>query len=405
MAVPRGLVHGDVDEGYGPVADAFRQNFAERDEIGAACAVYRDGRKVVDLWGGFRDGGTRQPWCEDTVVTMFSTTKGLAALTLALAHSRGWLDYEQPVAAYWPQFAWRGKSDITVRQLLAHQAGLAAIDLPLSIGDLADLDLLAAVLALQTPLWKPGSRHGYHGITFGWYAGELLRCVDPEGRSLGRFFAEVIAQPLGAEFFIGLPDGFDLNRRANLQGYRQWEAPLHLGEVPRGVMKALLTPGSLFRRAFANPPELSHAANFNRPELLRIELPAGNGTGEVRAVAGIYGAVVSGGAGLTAATLELLTAPARPPSDGILDLVVGVPIMYSLGFVKPTREYPFGSCANAAFAAAGNGGSFGLADPDTGVGYCYAPNRLGMGLTDEREVALRDALYRDVLGERPQRAQ
>lgn len=401
--VPPELVHGDVDVGYGPVADAFRRNFAERDEVGASCAVYRDGRKVVDLWGGFSDRLTRQAWREDTVVTMFSTTKGLAALTLALAHSRGWLDYEQPVASYWPQFAWRNKNEITVRQLLGHQGGLAALDIPLSTTDLADLDVLAAVLALQAPLWQPGTRHGYHGVTFGWYAGELLRRVDPQARSLGRFFAEEIAQPLDADFFIGLPVDFDLSRRATIHGRSPWESLLHLNEVPRRALRGLFTPGSLLRRAFANPPELSSAANFNCPELLRIELPAGNGTGEVRAVAAIYGAVASGGAGLSAPTLDLLSAPAQMPSGGTVDLVMGIPIVYSLGFVKPAREYPFGSSANAAFAAAGNGGSFGMADPDTGIGYCYAPNRHGMGLTDEREITLRDALYREVLGERSQR--
>ena len=208
------LVHGDVDEGYGPVADAFRRNFADRREVGAACAVYRNGRKVVDLWGGYRDGVRRLPWREDTVVVMYSTTKGVSSLALALAHSRGLLDYDAPVAAYWPEFAWRGKSGITVRQLLSHQAGLPVIDIPLTLADLADLDVVAAAIALQRPLWAPGTRHGYHTISLGWYEGELLRRVDPAGRSLGRFFADEIAAPLHIDFYIGLPDGFDLDRRA-----------------------------------------------------------------------------------------------------------------------------------------------------------------------------------------------
>jgi CubicO group peptidase (beta-lactamase class C family) len=184
--VPSGLVRGDVDEGYGPVADAFRRNFAERGEVGAACAVYRDGRKVVDLWGGYRDGVAREPWREDTVVVMYSTTKGVASLAPALAHSRGLLDHDERVAAYWPEFAWRGKQDITVRQLLSHQAGLPVIDVPLTVADLADLDVVAAATALQRPLWTAGTRHGYHGISLGWYEGELVRRVDRHtGRSAG----------------------------------------------------------------------------------------------------------------------------------------------------------------------------------------------------------------------------
>ncbi|MFD0519860.1 serine hydrolase domain-containing protein [Paractinoplanes durhamensis] len=218
VAVAPELIHGDVDEGYGPVADAFRRNFAERGEIGAACTVYRGGRKVVDLWGGYRDGVKRLPWQADTVVVMYSTTKGVSSLALALAHSRGLLDYDERVAAYWPEFGWRGKGGITVRQLLSHQAGLPIVDVPLTVADLGDLDFMAAALAIQRPLWAAGTRHGYHTITLGWYESELLRRVDPGGRSIGRYFADEIAGPLGLSFYIGLPDDFDMARRATIHG-------------------------------------------------------------------------------------------------------------------------------------------------------------------------------------------
>jgi CubicO group peptidase (beta-lactamase class C family) len=401
--VPPALVRGDVDEGYGPVADAFRRNFAERGEIGAACAVYRDGRKVVDLWGGYRDGETRAEWCADTVVVMFSTTKGVSSLALALAHSRGLFDYDAPVAAYWPEFAWRGKAAITVRQLLSHQAGLPVLDIPLTIADLADLDLVAAVLALQQPLWAPGTRHGYHGITLGWYESELLRRVEPASRSLGRFFAEEIAAPLGLDFWIGLPEGFEFERRATVHGRGPWESLVHFREFPRGLLLAMMRPGSITRRAFGNPRELLVDVNLNRPDVLAVEIPAANGIGEARAVAAAYSAAVTGELGLSDETLAALVCPAAPPSGGVEDLVLRAPTSFSLGNVKPMPGLPFGSSANAAFGTPGNGGSFGFADPDTGVGYCYAPNRLGFGLVDEREIALRDALYHDVLGERPQR--
>ena len=401
--VPRELIRGDVEEGYGPVADAFRRNFAERGEIGAACTVFRGGRKVVDLWGGYRDGVRRLPWHEDTVVLMYSTTKGMSALTLALAHSRGLLDHDRPVAAYWPEFAWRGKQDITVRQLLAHQAGLPVADIPLTIADLADPDVVAAAIALQRPLWTPGTRHGYHAITLGWYESELLRRVDPAGRTLGHFFAEEVAAPLSIDFFIGVPDGFGPERRAAVHGRRSLTMLLHLREYAPRTLLTMLKPGSLARRSVSNPRELMVDTALNTPELLRVEIPAGNGVGEPRAVAAAYDAALSGRLGLTAATRQALAQPPRMPSGGPVDMVLQTPTRFSLGFVRPTSDVPFGSAANAAFGAPGNGGSFGLADPDTGIGYCYAPNRLGFGLLDEREIAIRDALYREVLGERPQR--
>lgn len=400
--VPPELIHGDVEEGYGAVADAFRRNFAERGEVGAACAVYREGQKVVDLWGGYRDGERRLPWREDTVVVMMSTTKGVSSLAMALAHSRGLLDYDEQVAAYWPQFAWRGKEEITVRQLLSHQGGLPVIDIPLTVADLADMDLMAAVLAVQRPLWTPGTRHGYHAMTLGWYEGELLRRVDPDRRSLGRFFAEEIAAPLGIEFYIGLPEDFDLERRATIHGRDSLQMLLHMREYAPRTLLAMLKPGSLARRSLTNPPELMVDTAYNTVEMLRVEVPAGNGIGQPRAVAAAYEAALTGKLGLSGATLDALVRPAQLPSGGPVDVLLKTPIVFSLGYMKPMPTFPFGSAANAAFGTPGNGGSFGFADPDTGIGYCYAPNRLGFGLTDQRETALRDALYSGVLGERSQ---
>lgn len=403
--VPADLIRGDVAEGYGPVMDVFRDNFAERGEVGAACAVYRDGVKVVDLWGGYMDGRTREPWRQDTVVTMMSTTKGVSSLALALAHSRGLLDYDARVATYWPQFAWRGKGEVTVRQLLSHQAGLPVIDVPMTMSDLADPDLVAAAAALQRPLWAPGTRHGYHSITLGWYESELLRRVDPAHRSLGRFFADEVAGPLGAEFYIGLPAGFDRTRVATIHGARKYEYLLHLYQVPPRMLLSMFTPGSLISRSFANPADLLDSTAYDRDDVLRVEIPAGNGTGEPRGVAVAYGAAVSDQLGLTAKTLEALVQPTQPPSGGIVDMVLKEPMVYSLGYMKPTAFFPFGGSDDSAFGTPGSGGSFGFADLQTKVGYCYAPNRMGLGLsdvTDQREIALRHALYHGVLGERSQ---
>ncbi|GAA0815738.1 serine hydrolase domain-containing protein [Spirilliplanes yamanashiensis] len=403
--VPPGMVHGDVDEGYGPVADAFRRNFAERDEVGAACAVYRHGRKVVDLWGGYRDGGRGLPWEADTVVVMYSTTKGVASLAVALAHARGLFGWDTPVADYWPEFAWRGKERITVRQLLAHQAGLPVLDVGLTVADLADPDLVAAALALQRPLWEPGTRHGYHAITLGWYESELLRRTDPLRRSLGRFFADEIARPLGLDFCIGVTDDEVLRRRATIHGGRTGlQMLLHLRDFGPRTLAAMLKPGSATRLSVSNPPELTSDTALNTPELLRVEIPAGNGIGRPSAVAAAYDAALTGALGLTPATLEALVRPAEVPAGGDEDVLLKVPARFSLGYLKPTPAVPFGSASDTAFGTPGSGGSFGLADPDTGIGYCYAPNRLGFGLLDEREIAVRQALFHDVLGERPQAA-
>jgi CubicO group peptidase (beta-lactamase class C family) len=405
MDVPARLIGGDVDRGYGQVADAFRRNFAAGREVGAACCVYRDGRKVVDLWGGYRDGVRELPWRADTMVCVMSTTKGMASMALAVAHSRGLFDYDQPVAAYWPAFAANGKETVTVRQLLSHQAGLAAIDQPLDLDILADRDTLAAIIAAQRPAWEPGTRHGYHGISLGWYEGELLRRVDPAGRSLGRFFADEVAGPLGIDFHIGLPPEMDRDRLATFHSYKPAEMLLHLGEFPARFVLAFLNPRSLTGRTFGNPRMLSLMDNYNRPEVQALESPASNGIGEARAIARAYGALATGGheLGITPDTLTALSEPARPPSEGIRDLVLHVDSVFSLGYVKPFPRLRFGTRAGRAFGTPGGGGSFGFADPDEGIGFAYVMNRAGFRLFDDpREVALRDALYRG-LGGPPQR--
>jgi CubicO group peptidase (beta-lactamase class C family) len=191
-------IHGTVAPGFEEVEAEFRKNFRERDELGAACAIYHEGEKVVDLWGGYRDLERRFPWQEDTLVLVYSATKGLAGMTVAVAHSRGLLDYDERVSTYWPEFAQGGKESITVRQLLSHQAGLSGLDKSLDLATIADPQRLAATIARQRPAWEPGTRHGYHGISLGWYEGELIRRVDPKRRSIGGFFQEEIAEPLGA---------------------------------------------------------------------------------------------------------------------------------------------------------------------------------------------------------------
>jgi CubicO group peptidase (beta-lactamase class C family) len=253
IAVSADQIHGDVDTGYGKVADAFRASFRDGAEVGAAVAVYRDGVKVVDLWGGYRNGVARQPWQPDTMVNMFSTTKGVAALVMAVAVSRGLFSYDARVADYWPEFAQAGKGDVTVRQLLGHQAGLCALKPKPALADVADPDRLAPILAGQVPAWRPGTRHGYHAITLGWYESQLIRRTDPAGRTLGRFLADEIVRPLGLDVHIGLPDSVDRERVAHVHNWVRAETLLHLKVMPPGFVGASLNPVGLTARTIAVP--------------------------------------------------------------------------------------------------------------------------------------------------------
>ena len=395
-------VSGWTAPGFEPVRAAFERNFAAGQELGAACAAYVDGVPVVDLWGGFRDRARREPWERETLVPVFSTTKGMASMAVAVGHSRGLFDYHAPVATYWPEFGRNGKDHVTVRQLLAHQAGVAAIDAPLTLQTARDLDALAAAIAPQRPAWQPGTRHGYHGITIGFYEGELLRRVDPLHRSLGRYFQEEVAAPLGASFYIGLPASVPDARIAELQAFRPAAMLLHLDTLPAGMVLAVMNPRSLTARSL-NPLRLHRPAEIFVPENRDIELGAGGGIGEARAIAKLYGDLATGGRalGLRAETLAALAGPAQPPTGGIRDVILHVDTSFSLGFWKPFPAFRFGAPAGTAFGTPGLGGSFGFADPAVGLGFVYAPNRLGFRMWDDpREKTIRDAVYRCLAGRR-----
>jgi CubicO group peptidase (beta-lactamase class C family) len=401
--VPAELIQGDVDEGYGKVADAFRRNFAERGDVGAACAVYREGRKVVDLWGGYRDGVRKLPWNEDTLVTVFSATKGMSSLVIPVAHSRGLLDVDERVATYWPEFAQNGKAEVTVRQLLSHQAGLAVLDERIDLDIARDPDRLGAILAAQKPAWEPGTRHGYHAITIGFYESELLRRVDPQHRTLGRFFADEIAAPLGVEFYIGVPDSVPDERLATIHAFKPVEMLLHLNKQPLRLVVSMLNPRGVLSRAMRTMPLLMQPGAFNRREVLAVELPSVNGTGLVRSMAQAYGEMATGGQqlGIQAETLSLLEEPGTDPSGSRRDLVVQMDTRFSLGYLKPFPGFEFGS-SSRAYGTPGGGGSLGFVDPDAAVGYAYGMNRVGFyNPIDPREVAVRGAVY-EVIGGRPQ---
>jgi CubicO group peptidase (beta-lactamase class C family) len=381
-------IDGDVSRGFEAVRDAFCENFARRGELGGACCAYVNGQKVVDLWGGIRNEKTREPWERDTMVIVYSASKGLAAMTLALAHSRGWLDYDERVCAYWPEFARNGKERITVRQLLAHQAGLFAFEEPIDRNLVADLNRLAAVLARQRPAWEPGTRLAYHAITLGFYEGELLRRVDPKHRTLGQFFQDEIAARLGEEVYIRLPEETPDARLAMISRARLIDM---LMNFPFRLMLDALNPRSNINRAligsqFAHDDRRIYARNF--------EVPSGGAVATARGIAHAYSDFATGGRvlGVLPSTLALLAAPAVPPAHGFRDECLRGEVQFSLGFMKPSLNWPFGG--PHSFGSPGSGGSLGFADPDAGVGYAYVTSKMGTRLTgDPRDIALRDAVY------------
>jgi CubicO group peptidase (beta-lactamase class C family) len=388
VAVDRVVVEGQSSAGFEAVREAFAENFTRRGELGGACCVYHRGKKVVDLWGGIRNRQTGEPWQADTMVLVYSATKGLAAMTLAIAHSRGWLDYEERIAHYWPEFAQHGKDGITVRQLLAHQAGLFALDVPVDRETVADLDRLAVVLARQRPAWEPGTRQAYHAITLGFYENELLRRIDPQHRTIGQFFQDEIATPLGLDAYIRLPEHIPNSRLASLARPRPFDM---LFGFPLRFTLEVMNPRSKIVRALRGS-ELPHD---ERSIYARdLEVPSGGAVGTARAIAHAYGVFAHGGheLGLRKETLNLLAAPAVPPTHGFYDECFKGAVQFALGFMKPSPVWPFGT--PSSFGSPGSGGSLGFADPALGVGYAYVTSQMGTALTgDPRDLALRNALY------------
>jgi CubicO group peptidase (beta-lactamase class C family) len=382
-------ISGFAKPGFESVRQAFVDNFERRNDLGAACCVYCRGEKVVDLWGGIRNKSTHEPWEEDTMVLVASTTKGLAGLAMALAQSRGLFEYDERVSAYWPEFAQQGKDAITVRQLLSHQAGLYALDVVPESDLVADPDRLASVLARQRPEWKPGTRQAYHAITLGFYESELLRRVDPRHRSLGRFFRDELAGPLGLEFYIGLPEEIPNARLATIDRASPSSA---LFNMPIRLALSAVNPRSRFRRSLLGSlPEESE-----RVYARGLEVPSGGGVGTARAIAKAYGVFADGGnqLGLRQETLDQLMAPAVPAVHGFYDECLKVDVQFSLGFMKPSEKDPFAH--PSAYGAPGTGGSIGFADPHAKIGFAYVPNRWGFYLSDPRSAALRTAMYRSI---------
>jgi CubicO group peptidase (beta-lactamase class C family) len=384
-------LHGTVDPRFARVKEAFAENFRERNEVGAAVAVTIDGRPVVDLWAGHADQARTRPWQRNTIVNVYSTTKGMAALCLHQLVEQGRVDLDAPVARYWPEFAQAGKGTMPVHHLLGHRSGLAAVK-PILPGEaLYEWDAMVAALAAEAPWWEPGTAHGYHAVTFGWLVGEVVRRVT--GKSLGTYFREAIAEPLGMDFHIGLVDS-EHHRVAEMSTI---PLPEPDGDGLQLAMVMISDPEGLAARAFMNPPSLGRGPNI--PEWRRAEIPGANGHGDARSLARVYGALASGGTvdGVHVLSPESVARCHAELSHGA-DLVLQRATRFGHGFMLP-QDAPDARIGRGprAFGHPGAGGSLGFADPDAGIGFGYVMNRMGPRiLLDPRAIALVDAVYEAV---------
>jgi len=379
-------IHGSVDPKFEGVRRAFAENFESAGEIGAAVSVVVEGRTVVDLWAGHADPERTRPWERDTLVNVYSTTKGMTALCAHQLVDEGKLDLDAPVARYWPEFAAADKGRIPVRWLLSHRAGLPAVRQLLPGDALFDWDAMTGALAAESPWWDPGTQHGYHAVTFGWLVGEVVRRIT--GMSLGATFREKIARPLGADFWIGLPDR-EHERVARLGAPPM--APPTPGGEPSLMEIVMREPEGMTARAFANPPSIMTSANT--PAWRRAEIPGANGQANARAIATIYGAAADDALpSLGAESVERCrTEQSRGP-----DAVLRLSTRMGLGFMLPQRgvEGAFFGPSDRVFGHPGAGGSLGFADPEAKLGFGYVMNRMGPHiLIDPRAARLVDAAY------------
>ncbi|MEU4534221.1 serine hydrolase domain-containing protein [Streptosporangium sp. NPDC023825] len=383
-------IGGNTAPGFEGVREAFAANLAGGQEVGAAVGVYLHGRKVVDLWGGIADPATGRRWERDTLQVVFSTTKGVTAACAHLLAQRGELDLDAPVADYWPEFAANGKERIPVRWLLTHQAGLPAIDHPITPAEAIAWEPMVTALAAQRPLWEPGTAHGYHAHTYGWLVGEVVRRVT--GRSLGTFLAEEIAAPLGLDLWIGLPET-ELHRVSRIVA-----APIDLDAFARIDLDSLPEPTREVMRAYADPTSLTRRStgvitpmpNHDDPAEQVAEMPSSNGICTARALARFYAALigeVDGHRILTPGTLAAATAE----QAGGVDRVLRVPVRIGTGFGLPTPDAFWYS--PTAFGFPGYGGSLGFADPATGLAFGYVMNHIQEGVPDGRAADLLAAVH------------
>jgi CubicO group peptidase (beta-lactamase class C family) len=378
-------IKGFVAPGFESAREAFAENFrreGDYQEVGAALAAFHRGRRVVDLWGGWADGARTRPWEEDTLVNIWSATKGATAVAVAVLVDRGLIGYDDLVTRVWPEFGQAGKAATTIGQVMSHQAGLPGFIEPTDIDDQFDFAGCVAKLERQAPAWEPGSRTSYHAMTYGWLAGEIIRRVS--GGRPGQFLASEICGPLKADIFIGLPETLD-GRAAEILGPRRTPDAATFDLTPAAMM------------ALVNPEQ--DATTPNRREWRAAEIPAASGQASAMGLARLYGALVGGGAlegirVLSPGAIARMTAAAT--NEGRADMFLGFVDCWGMG-VALNRPGLYGPNPRA-FGHSGWGGSFGCADPDAGVSIGYVCNQMGPELVgDPRTARLCEAVIQSAV--------
>lgn len=376
-------VDGSSDAAFVGVRDAFAAGFADGLELGASLSISVDGRNVVDVWGGHLDADKTRPWERDSLVCVFSCTKGVVAIATMWAVERGFVDLAAPVASYWPEFAAEGKGQLPVQWLLTHEAGLPAISARMPPGSLSDWEAMTTALAAQAPWWEPGTAHGYHGVTYGHLIGEVLRRAT--GRTCGELIRDELASPLDIELWMPVPRDLDGD-----------VADLVVEMSPDGTFFDAWDPKtSLGPRSFGNPPDSNDPSHCMTEQWRRAEIPSANLHSNARGLDRLYAVLAVGGTSdeLTLASPALVEEFGRCHVSGE-DRVMELPTAFGLGFEHTIPEWRFGPGAHT-YGHNGNGGSLGLVDPDAGVSLGYAMNRLWWGpdRTDPRWGPLFEALY------------
>jgi CubicO group peptidase (beta-lactamase class C family) len=366
-------IQGTCEPRFSAVRDAFADNFARGHEVGASVSITLNGATVVDLWAGSADEAGSRPWTHDTLVNVYSCTKGLGAICAHMLVDRGKLDLDAPVATYWPEFAQAGKASLPVRYLLSHRAGLPAITRTLPPETLYDWDAMCAALAAQAPWWEPGSAHGYHALTYAWLVGEVVRRVD--GRSIGTFFRDEVAQPLGLDAHIGC--GLELEARiAELLP----SPPPPPGQVDL-LAEMMADKDSMSAKAFGNPPVLGRTT-VNSRAWRAAEICSANGHANARSLARFYAALGAWTRGETFAGVRLMTQQgmeqARTEQSAGMDQVLRLENRIALGFMLPSPMRRFAENPRA-FGHAGAGGSLGFTDPEHRLSFGYAMNQMQSG--------------------------
>jgi CubicO group peptidase (beta-lactamase class C family) len=382
-------IDGFTEPGFEPVRDAFAKNFDAGREIGAAFCAYHRGRPVVDLWGGETDVQTHAPWERDTMVLVFSTTKGAAAVCANKLAQEGRLDVGAPVVEYWPEFGQAGKSAITVEQVLSHQTGLAWVDEPLTLEQALAWEPMIDALAHQAPVWDPGSAHGYHAVTFGYLVGEVVRRVT--GRTIGTYFREEVALPLGLDFWIGLPEEHEA-RVARLYGSVLGDAPSAPGQESRASMAGLLGPDSMVVKALTAGGSFSEDGIFNTRAMHAAEVPAAAGIADARSVARMYAACIGEVDGVRLLSDAQVRDATTQRTEGPNIVLMDLDLQFGLGFILPSSLVRLGG--PRSFGHFGAGGSAGWADPEADLAFGYVMNRMDVGLAgDQRSYTLINACY------------